>query len=556
MEHPTPLAVSPTTLPAWAQLSALAQAGVPHLAELLAQPDQRLASIGSPASAHGTGLALDWSRQAVTPTVVQALLALATEADVAGQREAMFRGDVINPTEQRAVLHVALRGTPGASGDATPWGEAIQQQVQAELDRVCAFTDAVHSGQQRGCRGSAFSDVINIGIGGSDLGPRMAAEALAHLTHPSPGAPAVRVHFVSNPDAWALHSVLRGLDATRTLVVIASKTFTTQETMTNAASARRWLADAGLSEAEQGAHLVAITAAPAKSQAMGIAPERTFTFWDWVGGRYSVWSALGLPLALAVGVPAFRGFLAGGQAMDAHFRTAPLHANLPVLLALLGVWNRHFLGCPTQLLSTYPSRLAKFAPFVQQMDMESNGKRVLHSGQPCQTETGPIVWGGTGIDGQHAYFQLLHQGMHRVPVEFVGVLSEDTTALPLAAEHHRVVNLNLCAQSEALARGRSLADTVAALRAEGLSEAGAQAMAPHRSFVGNVPNSVLWLDALTPTTLGALVALYEHKVFCQAAIWGINAYDQWGVELGKTMAKAMERADNSAHNTESKNIAN
>jgi glucose-6-phosphate isomerase len=527
---------SPTSLPAWSRLTALAQAGLPHLAQLLSEPALRTA----PVSAEGTGLTLDFSRQAIDGSVLDALLALATQANIDGQREAMFSGQVINTTEQRAVLHVALRGTPGAEGDAAPWGSEVQQQVQAELDRVCAFTHAVHSGQLRGSGGDTFTDVVNIGIGGSDLGPRMAAEALAHLTHPSPGAPAVRVHFVSNPDAWALHSVLRGLDARRTLVVIASKTFTTQETMTNAASARRWLADSGLSEAEQGTHLVAITAAPAKSQAMGIAPERTFTFWDWVGGRYSVWSALGLPLALAVGAPAFRQFLAGGQAMDAHFKSAPLPANLPVLMALLGIWNRNFLGCPTQLLSTYPSRLARFTPFVQQMDMESNGKRVRHTGEPSLAETGPIVWGGTGIDGQHAYFQLLHQGMHRVPVEFVGVLSEDTPGLPLAAEHHRVVNLNLRAQAEALARGRDTAATLAALRADGLSEDEAQAMAPHRSFAGNVPNSILWLDALTPTTLGALVALYEHKVFTQAAIWGINAYDQWGVELGKTMAKAME----------------
>jgi glucose-6-phosphate isomerase len=528
---------SPTNHPAWSQLTALAQAGLPHLSELLAQPAQRPAPVG----AQGTGISLDFSRQAVDAAVLDALLALATQADVAGQRHAMFSGQVINTTEQRAVLHVALRGTPGATGDATPWGAEVQQRVHAELDRVCAFTQAVHSGQLCGSGGQAFTDVVNIGIGGSDLGPRMAAEALAHLTHPSAGAPALRVHFVSNPDAWALHSVLRGLDARRTLVIIASKTFTTQETMTNAASARRWLADAGLSDAEQGVHLVAITAAPAKSQAMGIGPAQTFTFWDWVGGRYSVWSALGLPLALAIGAPAFREFLAGGQAMDAHFRTAPLAANLPVLMALLGIWNRNFLGCPTQLLSTYPSRLARFTPFVQQMDMESNGKRVRHNGEACEAETGPIVWGGTGIDGQHAYFQLLHQGMHRVPVEFVGVLAEDTPDLPLASEHHRVVNLNLRAQAEALARGRDTAATMAALRADGLSEDEAQAMAPHRSFAGNVPNSILWLDALTPASLGALIALYEHKVFTQAAIWGINAYDQWGVELGKTMAKAMEK---------------
>ena len=544
LHTPIPTSVAapaPQTLPAWPALQALADAGLPHLRDLLADPASRPA----PVEASGTGIALDFSRQAVTAPVLEQLLALAEQAGLASQREAMFSGEVINTSEQRAVLHVALRGTPGAQGDAAPWGSEVQQLVQTELTRVCAFAEAVRSGQQRGSNGLAFTDVVNIGIGGSDLGPRMAAEALAHLTWPSPGAPELRVHFVSNPDAWALHSVLRNLDARRTLVIISSKTFTTQETMTNAASARRWLADAGLSEADQSAHLVAITAAPKRSQAMGIPPEQTFTFWDWVGGRYSVWSALGLPLALAIGSGAFREFLAGGQAMDAHFRSAPLHANLPVLLALLGVWNRNFLGCPTQLLSTYPSRLAKFTPFVQQMDMESNGKRTLRDGRPSAVDTGPILWGGTGIDGQHAYFQLLHQGSHRVPVEFVGVQSEDTplSGLPLAAEHHRVVNLNLRAQAEALARGRDEADTLAALLADGLSQTEAEAMVTQRSFAGNVPNSILWVDALTPARLGSLIALYEHKVFTQAAIWGINAYDQWGVELGKTMAKALEKAN-------------
>jgi glucose-6-phosphate isomerase len=320
---------------------------------------------------------------------------------------------------------------------------------------------------------------------------------------------------------------------------VASKTFTTQETMTNAASARRWLADAGIAGDAQSAHLVAVTAAPQKSGAAGYPPEHTFTFWDWVGGRYSVWSALGLPLALAIGAPAFREMLAGAQAMDTHFCTAPLAQNLPVILALSGIWNRNFLHCPTQLVSCYPSRLVRFAPFVQQMDMESNGKRTRQDGQPVETDTGPIIWGGLGIDGQHAYFQLLHQGTHRVPVEFIGVQTEDTP-LPLAAEHHRVVNLNLRAQAQALAVGRNAADTLQALMAEGLSAEEAEGFVTQRSFPGDVPSSILWLDTLSPHRLGALIALYEHKVFTQAAIWGINAYDQWGVELGKTMAKAME----------------
>jgi glucose-6-phosphate isomerase len=436
---------------------------------------------------------------------------------------------------------VALRGAAGASGEQAHWGDAVQQQVHAELDRVCAFADRVRSGELKGSTGLGFTDVVNIGIGGSELGPRMAAEALAPWCsggHRSDGK-GPRVHFVSNPDAWALHSTLCDLPPETTLVIVASKTFTTQETMTNAASARRWLEDGGIRGAAQSAHLVAVTAAPAKSQAAGYPAEHTFTFWDWVGGRYSVWSALGLPLALAIGASAFREMLAGAQAMDTHFRHTPLEQNLPVILALAGVWNRNFLHCPTQLVSCYPSRLARFTPFIQQMDMESNGKRTRKDGQPCDTDTGPIIWGGLGIDGQHAYFQLLHQGTHRVPVEFIGVQSEDTP-LPLAAEHHRVVNLNLRAQAQAMAVGRDEAATLQALLAEGLSVEQAQTLLTQRSFPGNIPSSILWLDTLSPHRLGALIALYEHKVFTQAAIWGINAYDQWGVELGKTMAKQME----------------
>ena len=524
---------SPTTLPAWQTLTQFAALPQPHLRERLAQPGRDAMQ----ASADGTGIQIDFTRQALDSTVWNALLQLAREANVEAQRDAMFGGEIINTSEQRAVLHTALRGTPGATGEAAPWGDEIQQLVQAELQRVCAFADRVRSGDVKGSTGLAITDVVNIGIGGSDLGPRMAADALAPLC--SDGKTGVRVHFISNPDAWALHSTLRSLNPLTTLIIVASKTFTTQETMTNAASARRWLQDGGITGSAQSAHLVAITAAPQKSGAAGYPAAHTFTFWDWVGGRYSIWSALGLPLAIAIGAQAFREFLAGGQVMDAHFRSAPLAHNLPVVLALSGVWNRNFLHCPTQLLSTYPSRLVRFAPFVQQMDMESNGKRIRKDGQPCDTDTGPIVWGGLGIDGQHAYFQLLHQGTHRVPVEFIGVETEDTP-LPLAAEHHRVVNLNLRAQAQALALGRNEADTLHALMSEGLSAEQAEVFVSQRSFKGNVPSSTIWLDALTPHRLGALIALYEHKVFTQAAIWGINAYDQWGVELGKTMAKQME----------------
>ena len=542
--HPTPptapahtVGADPTRLPAWQALEQAAQQGVPHLRQLLAPPQDASTTRWT---AEGTGLTLDTGHQRVTPAVRALLVELAQQAGLVAQRDALFRGDPINTTEGRAVLHVALRAPADAAPQDAPWPHTVQHQVQAELQRVCAFADAVRQGHLTNASGRPFTDVVNIGIGGSDLGPRMATEALAPWCHPHGPAPSLRVHYVSNPDAWALHHTLSALNPHTTLLVVSSKTFTTQETLANAASARAWLEAAGIGAAAQSAHLVAITAAAERAAAAGYPAEQTFTFWDWVGGRYSLWSALGLPLALAVGTTAFRELLAGAHAMDRHFRTAPLAQNLPVQMALLGLWNRNFLQCPTQLVSTYPFRLARFAPFVQQMDMESNGKRVRLDGHPCATPSGPIVWGGLGIDGQHAYFQLLHQGMHQVPVEFIGVQTEDTP-LPTAAEHHRIVNLNLRAQAQALALGRPNTETRAALLAEGLSPAQADALTPHRSFEGNVPNSTLWLDALTPHRLGALVALYEHKVFTQAAIWGINAYDQWGVELGKTMAKAMER---------------
>ena len=515
---------------AWKKLQQLAQSELPHLRDLLTDSSSGRASR---LQLHAAGLRLDAARQQVTPEVLQALLELATESGVLEQAEAQRRGEAINSTENRAVLHMALRGADMADA---PWGEAVSDAVRQELDRFLDAAERIRDGRWRGHRGQRIANVINIGIGGSDLGPRMAVQALdAHASNE------VRVHFVSNPDAWALHSLLRWCKPDSTLFIVQSKTFTTQETLTLAASVKRWLADHGLQTPEQQAqHLIAVTASPAVSAAQGYAPDNTFGFWDWVGGRYSVWSAIGLPLAIAIGAEAFRAFLAGGQAMDHHFWHAPPAQNMPLMLALLGIWNRNFLGCPTHLIAAYASRLFHFARFLQQLDMESNGKSTHVDGSAVQVGTGPIVWGGLGIEGQHAYFQLLHQGQHRVPVDFIGVETEDTP-LPLAAEHHRVALLNLEAQAQALALGRDAAATADELRAGGLDEARMAELLPHRTFRGNVPNSTVWLSALTPHTLGAMVALYEHKVFCQAAIWGIHAFDQWGVELGKTMAKQIEQ---------------
>jgi glucose-6-phosphate isomerase len=513
---------------AWHTLQALSQAGLPHLRDLLQDPTRR-----ERLQASGAGLTLDFSRQRVDAAVMRALLALAEESQVMAQAQAMFRGEPINATEQRAVLHVALRGSHAPN---PPWGQAISDEVARELLRVCLFAERLRMGQLHGFTGQAITDVVNLGIGGSDLGPRMASEALGAPLAPGHG---VRVHYVSNVDAWSLYTVLAGLDPARTAFIVQSKTFTTQETMTLAASAKRWLQDGGCPADQLWQHLVAVTAHPELSAAQGYAPEHTFVLWDWVGGRYSVWSAIGLPLAIAIGSFPFQELLLGARAMDEHFLSAPADHNLPLLLAVLGIWNGNFLGARSHNIAPYASALGKFAVYLQQVDMESNGKHTHVDGSAVTVQTAPLVWGGLGIDGQHAYFQLIHQGQHLVPMDFIGLRTE-RSPLPWAAEHHRVVLLNLQAQAEALAVGRSREQTEALLRQSGMPEAEVQRLAPHRSYPGNVPSNTLWMDALTPRTLGALMALYEHKVFCQAAIWGIHAFDQWGVELGKTMAKALE----------------
>lgn len=521
--------VPPQARASWQRLQRLAAGPLPHLKDVLvcAEPAREAAL-----QLEAAGLRLDARRQQVTLEVLQALTELAVESRVAEQAQAQRQGWPVNATEQRAALHVALRG---ADMPTPPWGEAISAQVLREQERFLDAAERVRDGRWRGHSGERIRHVVNLGVGGSDLGPRMATWALDAYASPD-----VSVHFVSNPDAWALHATLRHLPPTQTLFVVQSKTFTTQETMTLAASARRWLADHGICGSDQGPHLIAVTATPGISAAQGYLPEHTFGFWDWVGGRYSVWSAIGLPLAIAIGAERFKAFLAGAHAMDRHFWETPAERNLPVMLALLGIWNRNFLGCPSQVMAAYADRLLHFAPFVRQMDMESNGKSTHVDGSAVQIDTGPVLWGGLGIEGQHAYFQLLHQGTHRVPVDFIGVQSEDCP-LPLAAEHHRVVTLNMRAQADALALGRDAAATATQLQAEGYGPQEVQALVPHRTFRGNVPSNTLWLPALTPHSLGALTALYEHKVFCQAAIWGIHPFDQWGVELGKTLARQLER---------------
>ena len=516
----------PLDHPAWTSLTQLAREPQAHLRDLLADPLRQQTMRLTVA-----GLELDYSRQRVTPAILEQLVALCEQARVAEQAQAMFRGERINTTEDRAVLHVALRGSEVAH---PPWGEALSREVAHELSRMLAMAERIRQGELQGFGGHSFTDVVNLGIGGSDLGPRMASQALAS-SEPSP----VRVHFVSNLDPWALQRTLQSLHPAHTLFVVQSKSFTTLETMTLAASARQWLRDQGCPDAQLQQHFVAVTAQPELAREQGFDPAHTLKLWDWVGGRYSVWSSIGLPLAICIGAHAFTDLLAGARAMDEHFLSAPAAHNMPMLLAALGIWNRNFLGASTHHIASYASALRGLPAHLQQLEMESNGKHTHRNGQPVCVDTAPIVWGGLGMEGQHAYFQLVHQGCHLVPFDFIGVRTTTETQAHWVHQHQLVL-LNLQAQADAMAWGRSPEQTLQTLKQAGMDAVAAQSQIHHRAYPGNVPSNLIWLHSLTPQAIGALMALYEHKVFCQAAIWDINAFDQWGVELGKSMTQALQ----------------
>jgi glucose-6-phosphate isomerase len=491
---------------AWDELSKIARTGeIRGLFKTSGRFDDFSASFGD--------LLLDYSKTAITAAARALLLGIAEGAGVAAKRDAMFAGAAINSTENRAVLHTALRANP-----AMP-------EVATTLAALYAFADGIRTGAIAAADGEKFTDVINIGIGGSDLGPVMVTGALAPY-HDGP-----RLHFVSNVDAAHLADTIRPLDPARTLIIIASKTFTTVETMTNAASARAWIAGA-LGEAAVATHFAAVSTALEKVAAFGIAADRVFGFWDWVGGRYSVWSAIGLPVIIAIGPEIFAQFLAGAAAMDAHFCAAPLPENLPVLMALVGIWHRDCCGFPARAVLPYDQRLARFPAYLQQLDMESNGKSVTLAGAPVARPTGPLVFGEPGTNGQHAFYQLLHQGTDVIPCEF---LIAATGHEPGMEAHHALLIANCLAQSEALMVGRSLAEAEAK---------NPPALAPHKVFPGNRPSITLAYTKLDPATLGKLIALYEHRVFVEAAIWDINAFDQWGVELGKELATSLLPAVN------------
>jgi glucose-6-phosphate isomerase len=463
-------------------------------------------------------LVVDLSKHLITPEIVAALVALARRAGLPERIEAMFGGERINVTENRAVLHTALRASAGDT--FTLDGEDVVGEVHRVLDAMASFSDAVRSGSWTGSTGRRIRTVINIGIGGSDLGPAMAYRALRHYRHPD-----IEVRFVSNVDPAHLWSALRGLDAAETLFIVASKTFTTSETLSNARSARSWLLEQlGGDDGAVARHFVAVSTNAAEVAAFGIDTDNMFGFWDWVGGRYSLPSAIGLPVMIAVGPDAFRDMLSGYRAMDHHFRSTPLESNVPALLGLIGVWYRNFLDYPTYAVLPYSQDLDRFPAYLQQLDMESNGKRVGIDGSEVAMVTGPVVWGEPGTNGQHAFYQLLHQGTAVVPADLIGFL------LPTddVGGQHDLLFANMVAQAEALAFGKT-ADEVAAAGVP-------PELVPHRTFPGNRPTSVIVAPQLIPSALGQLIALYEHKVFTQGTVWGINSFDQWGVELGKELA--------------------
>ena len=471
------------------------------------------------------GLYFDFSRQRIDADGLRLLASLADAANLRGRIEAMWAGEAINTTEHRAVLHTALR-VPAAAADA-PGGEAIARQVLAERERMLKFAAEVRGGTIQGSAGKPFDTVINIGIGGSDLGPAMAAEALHPLTRDAP-----RVRFVSNVDGTDLANALEDVDAARTLFIIASKTFSTQETLANARTARAWLAGA-LGEAAVPAHFAAVSTNADAMDAFGVNPNYRFMMWDWVGGRYSLWSSIGVSLAIAIGPAAFQELLAGAHDMDRHFRSAPWERNLPVLMGLLGVWNINCLELPTLAVLPYDGRLRRFPAYLQQLDMESNGKSVNLAGEPAGVATAPVIWGEPGNNAQHSFFQMLHQGTARAALDFL-LPARSSCGNP---EQQLLATANCLAQADAFAFGYSREQAASELAARKLAPERIELLARHKVHAGNRPVSIVAFERLDARTLGSLVALYEHKVFTQSVIWGINAFDQWGVELGKKMCE-------------------
>jgi glucose-6-phosphate isomerase len=472
------------------------------------------------------GLFVDYSKNHISDKVMNQLLDLARARDLEGWRDRMFAGEKINFTENRAVLHTALRN----QSDEPVYvdGEDVMPHVKRVLEHMREFVDAIHNQQWQGYQGDSITDIVNIGIGGSDLGPRMVTEALRPYSNPE-----LKFHFVANVDGSEITEVLSHLSPATTLFIVESKTFTTQETITNALTAREWFMSQVQRQEEIAKHFVAVSTNRDAVMEFGIDPKNMFEFWDWVGGRYSLWSSIGLPIALSIGMKRFTQLLQGAYEMDQHFKNEPLRENLPVLLAMTGIWYINFHGATTHGIFPYDYYLRDLPNYLQQADMESNGKSVTRDNEIVDYATGPVIWGQTGVNGQHAYFQLLHQGQHLVPADFIVPVD---TQNPLG-EHHRILLANYFAQMEGLLKGRSSEEVRESMRNEGIDEGTIDRLALHRTFPGNRPSTAIILDRVTPQNLGSLLAMYEHKIFCQGIIWGLNSFDQWGVELGKGLSK-------------------
>ena len=479
---------------------------------------------------NAAGIFLDYSKNHITDDTRRKLIDLAEACEVPAKFNDLFAGKIVNTTENRPALHSALRYQGNAPIIVN--GDDVMPDVRAVLARMRTFTDKVRDGSWTGYTGKPITDVVNIGIGGSDLGPLMAVEALAPFAHER-----LKIHFVSNVDGSHLFSTLKKLDPQTTLFIVASKTFTTQETLTNAHSARAWFLDSGATDKDIAKHFVALSTNGEAVSQFGIDTDAMFGFWDWVGGRYSLWSAIGLTLALSIGMDRFEQFLKGAYEMDQHAQNAPLAENMPVTLALLTVWYNNFWGAPSHLIAPYDQYLHRFPAYLQQLTMESNGKSVHHDGTPVAMATGPVVWGEPGTNGQHAYFQLLHQGTHLIPTDFIMAMQ----SLNPMGIHQEILMANCFAQSEALMMGKNADELRAEMQQSGASDDEIARLSGHRTFQGNRPSNTLLVQQLTPQVLGSLIALYEHKVFVEAAIWNINPFDQWGVELGKALAKSIHQ---------------
>lgn len=511
------------SLPAWQKLKQhYEKISNVHMRELFTSQPDRFDDF----SITWQELLLDYSKNRITEETMRLLVELANECGLPEAIERMFTGEKINNTEGREVLHTALRSNINKPYNIVS-GDDVMPEIRAELEKMKDFSDAVHSGRTTGYTAKPFTSVVNIGIGGSDLGPHMVVNALQYYQKD------IDIYFVSNVDDADIAKTLKKLDPETTLFIISSKTFTTWETLTNAHTARKWFLQSGADSSALSKHFIAVSSNVPEATAFGVAEENIFEFWDWVGGRYSLWSAIGLSIALAVGYDKFSELLAGAHAMDKHFRKTPLEKNIPVILGLLGIWYDNFFGADSQAIIPYDQYLEYLPSYLQQADMESNGKRVTRNGEEVDYNTGLIVWGTTGTNGQHAYFQLLHQGTRLIPADFLAAVE----SLNDIGEHHRLLIANFLAQTEALIRGKTVDEARASLEESGLDTEAIEKILPHKVFPGNQPTNTIFYQKLTPFNLGALIAMYEHKIFAQGIIWDLNSFDQWGVELGKSLAK-------------------